>query len=160
LTATITSDFEEMILTWLTVAEKATLDAERGNYTKLQTEFEEYKKNYSTPEKDVVELRSYKNQKVADERQASVDAIFAKSEFETLKNNKEFNDFKANVGDMSLEDIETKCFAIYGKAQVQGKANFSVKKSVEKVPVVVKVDQTPSVDSAPYGGLFEEYKEK
>ena len=160
LTATITSDFEEMILTWLTVAEKATLDVERGNYSKLQTEFEEYKKNYSTSEKDVEELRSYKNQKVADEHQASVNAIFAKSEFESLKDNKEFNDFKANVGDMSLEDIETKCFAIYGKAQAQGKVNFSANKPVEKVPVVVKVDQTPSVDSSPYGGLFEEYKDK
>jgi len=160
LTATITSDFEEMILTWLTVDEKTALDAERGNYTKLQTEFEEYKKNYSTPEKDVEELRSYKNQKVAEERQANVDAIFAKSEFEILKDNKEFNDFKANVGDMSLEDIETKCFAIYGKVKAQEKANFSANKPVAKVPVVVKVDQTPSVDSAPYGGLFEEYKEK
>ena len=132
----------------------------KDQYSKLQTEFEEYKKNYSTSEKDVEELRTYKNQKVADEHKASVDAIFAKSEFESLKDNKEFNDFKANVGDMSLEDIETKCFAIYGKAQVQGKANFSANKQVEKVPVVVKVDQTPSVDSSPYGGLFKEYKDK
>jgi hypothetical protein len=141
---------------------KAEYEKVKKDYTKLQTEFEEYKKNYSTPEKDVEELRSYKNQKVAEERQANVDAIFAKSEFEILKDNKEFNDFKANVGDMSLEDIETKCFAIYGKVKAQEKANFSANKPVAKVPVVVKVkvDQTPSVDSAPYGGLFEEYKEK
>ena len=132
----------------------------KENYTKLQTEFDEYKNNYSTPDKDVEELRTYKADKLASEHQAQIDAIFAKSEFEALKNNKEFNDFKANVGDMSLEDIETKCFAIYGKAQVQEKANFSVNKSVEKVPVVVKVDQTPSIDSSPYGGLFEEYKDK
>lgn len=161
-TATLTSDFEEMYLMWLTADQKAEIDQQNSNYTKLQTEFEEYKKNYSTPEKDVEELRSYKNQKVAEERQANVDAIFAKSEFEILKDNKEFNDFKANVGDMSLEDIETKCFAIYGKVKAQEKANFSANKPVAKVPVFVKVkvDQTPSVDSAPYGGLFEEYKEK
>ena len=157
LTATITS---EMIITWLTVDEKAALDAERGNYTKLQAEFDEYKKNYSTPEKDVAELRTYKADKLASEHQAQIDAIFAKSDFETLKDNKEFTDFKANVGDTALEDIENKCYAILGKVTAKSKANFSAQKPVENVPVVVKVDNTPSSDSAPYGGLFDEYKDK
>ena len=160
LIATLTSDFEEMILMWLTKDEKATIDTERGNYSKLQTEFDEYKKNYKTPEKDVDELRTYKADKTAAEHQAQIDAIFAKSDFESLKDNKEFIDFKDNVGDISLEDIENKCYAILGKVTAKSKANFSVKKPNENSSVVVKVDTTSSSDSAPYGGLFDEYKDK
>ena len=159
-TATLTSDFEEMYLMWLTADQKAEIDKQNSNYTKLQTEFDEYKKNYSTPEKDVEELRTYKADKLASEHQAQIDAIFAKSDFESLKDNKEFTDFKANVGNTTLEDIENKCYAILGKVIVKSKANFSAQKPVEKVPVVVKVDNTPSSDSAPYGGLFDEYKDK
>lgn len=132
----------------------------KENYSKLQTEFDEYKKNYSTPEKDVAELRTYKADKLASEHQAQIDAIFAKSDFESLKDDKEFTDFKANVGDTALEDIENKCYAILGKVIAKSKANFRAQKPVENVPVVVKVDNTPSSDSAPYGGLFDEYKDK
>jgi hypothetical protein len=127
---------------------------------RLQTEFDEYKKNYKTLEKDVDELRTYKADKTAAEHQAQIDAIFAKSDFESLKDDKEFTDFKANVGDTALEDIENKCYAILGKVIAKSKANFSAQKPVENVPVVVKVDNTPSSDSAPYGGLFDEYKDK
>lgn len=143
-----------------TIDYKAEYEKVKGNYTKLQTEFDEYKKNYSTPEKDVAELRTYKADKLASEHQAQIDAIFAKSDFESLKDDKEFTDFKANVGDTALEDIENKCYAILGKVTAKSKANFSAQKPVEKVPVVVKVDNTPSSDSAPYGGLFDEYKDK
>ena len=142
-----------------TVDYKAEYEKIQANYTKLQTEFEEYKKDYATPEKDVDELRTYKANKTAAEHQAQIDAIFAKSDFESLKDNKEFIDFKTNVGDMSLEDIENKCYAILGKVTAKSKANFSVKKPNENSSVVVKVDTTPSSDNAPYGGLFEEYKE-
>jgi hypothetical protein len=142
-----------------TIDYKAEYEKVKGNYTKLQTEFDEYKKNYSTPEKDVEELRTYKADKLASEHQAQIDAIFAKSDFESLKDNKEFTDFKANVGNTTLEDIENKCYAILGKVIVKSKANFSVKKPEIKAPVVVKVDTTPAPED-PYGGLFSEYKDK
>ena len=157
--ATLTSDFEEMYLMWLTADQKTEINKQNSNYTKLQTEFDEYKKNYKTSEKDVDELRTYKADKTAAEHQAQIDAIFAKSDFESLKDNKEFINFKTNVGDMSLEDIENKCYAILGKVTAKSKANFSVKKPEIKAPVVVKVDTTPAPED-PYGGLFSEYKDK
>ncbi len=131
----------------------------KGDYAKIQTEFEKYKKNYVTPEKDVAELRTYKADKIASERQANIDAIFAKSDFESIKDNKEFNDFKANVGNMSLEDIENRCYTILGKTTAKEKANFSINKPENKPSVVVKVDTTPAPED-PYGGLFSEFGNK
>ena len=155
-TAKLTSDFEQMVVKWLTPAESAQIDQERGDYAKIKTEFETYKKNHETANADVEVLRTYKADKEKAERKAAIDAIFAKAEFESLKDNKEFNDFKASVGDLKLEDIEEKCYAILGKAQAQGKLNFSV----DGKPVThIKTDMTPEPED-PYGGLFDEFGNK
>lgn len=155
-TAKLTSDFEQMVVKWLTPAESDQIDQERGDYAKIKTEFETYKKDHETANADVEVLRMYKADKEKAERKAAIDAIFAKAEFESLKDNKEFNDFKTSVGDLKLDDIEEKCYAILGKAQAQGKLNFSV----DGKPVThIKTDMTPEPED-PYGGLFDEFGNK
>ena len=56
LEATITSEFEEMILTWLTLEENQKLQDERNNtiaeFKKLKSDFEDYKNNYTIPNEE------------------------------------------------------------------------------------------------------------
>lgn len=159
MTAEITSDFEEMFLVWLTAEEKAEHDAKEQeysnlneNYNKLQKEFNNYKEKYKTEETEVEKLREFKNKTLEKERQDAINAIFARPEFESITNNDEFINLKNNVGNMSLEDIEEKCFAILGKS----KTNFTTQtKNTVKVSIPVSDDSAKEL----YGGLFEKYKD-
>ena len=164
LTATITSDFEEMVLVWLTVAEKENLDKERGNYSKLESDFAKYKEEYKTSEKDVDELRTYKANKIKAEHKVEVEKVFANDAFSSIKDNTEFIELQKDVDNMSLDDIKNKCYTILGKATATQKTNFSKNPNSGEVhnhvATVVKIDNTPSKDSMPYGGLFEEYKDE
>jgi hypothetical protein len=74
LTATITSEFEEMVLVWLTLEENQKLQEERTNLTaefeSLKNEFEDYKNNYSTINSEVIILQDFKLQTVTKQQEA------------------------------------------------------------------------------------------
>ena len=100
-------------------------------------------------ESELNELRAFQNNALAAEREAQEEEVF--SAFADLEGVEAFEELRDNCSDMSIEDIEEKCFALRGRQMQQ---NFSVKKpSSTRLPAGSQHDETKAI----YGGLFEEF---
>ncbi len=159
LTATLTSDFEEMVKVWLTLEEKAKLDEERANYeTKYETlekEFSDYKAEHSYFNAEFEELKSYKESKEIEERQNAEEELFAKYK-ETIGETEEFKSLMEKSAEFSLDELKKECLCIVGMYSMTNKTpepnstQDSLKFSVEK----------PETEDEPYGGLIKHYLHK
>lgn len=150
LEATIEGEFEKMIVTWLTEAEHEALVQERESAKAGAEEFAAYKETHSVENSEVEELREYKANKEASEREAAINELFA--QFADLAEVEEFKQFAESeeIGEMELSAIEDKCFMLRGKAT---KVEFSNKPI--KLPAIscyAKDDEGKL-----YGGLFEKF---
>jgi hypothetical protein len=156
LTATVTSDFEEMIKVWLTLAENQKLQEERAtatqNYENLVQEFEEYKNNYSVPNEEVNGLKEFKATVDAEKRTIAESELFSHYE-ESLNDVADFNALKENAGNYTLEDLEKELALMY----VKHSTNFSLNKKDGSIKI--KVEHSTNSES-PYGGLLEKYLSK
>lgn len=149
MTATLTSEFEKMVRVWLTLDEKAQLDAERANYELVKAEYAEYKENHSHEDAKVDELIAYR---------ANVEAgkVFAKYE-NRIGETVEFKELKENVMNFSLADLEKECIYIVGlhaeelakaeSTQISQPLRFSIEEPV--------ADETIVED--PYGDIRKRY---
>ena len=149
LTATLTSDFEEMIKVWMTLEEKAKLDEDRANYEIIKTEFASYKDSHSTENSVVNELTSYKAEKEAD-------TIFEKYE-DKIGKTSEFAELKSNIANYSVESLEKECIYILGlhAAEIALADNPKGKETLK-----FSVEGNEPNDSEPYGGLMRKYLNK
>jgi len=136
------------------ILEKATSLLEE-KFNALQSEFETYKSQHITPESEVEELRQFKQNKLSEEYEAAVEAIFSIYE-EELANNEEFIALKSNYSEMSTEDIEKECDAILGRQVRKQSQTFSKKTNKNIVAPKLPV-HTPDRDVQVYGGIFSVY---
>lgn len=97
------------------------------------------------------ELRSYKRQKISDERAAEVDAVFAM--FTDLNGIEAFENLRKNCSELSIEELEDKCYALRGRHSVT--QTFSAQKQQQKAPRL-PIEKGKPADE-PYGGLFVEF---
>lgn len=153
LTATITSEFEEMVKVWLTIEENQKLQEERAKYELIQTEFDEYKNNYSTPNSEVDVLKKFQTETLDTQRSNDEKELFEKFD-EELSSMEEYSKVKENSKDYSIEQLSEKLFALLGKKN----ATFSVKKKDEGIPKIPV--GAVSTEEDPYGGLLSKYYEK
>jgi hypothetical protein len=154
LTATITGEFEEMVLEWLTLDEKTALDAERANYEKITTEYEEYKTNHSVANSEVEELKTYKFNKETEERKLAVSNVLNK--FADIKNTDEYKELIKDTEKFSLKELEKECVYIRGlhaefKQDNENKVDDNLKFSVEP---------NDDDDNDVYGGVMKKYLKK
>lgn len=156
--ASITGEFELMVLTWLTVEESQKIQDERDaiidNFEKLTKEFEDYRSDYSTPNTEVEELKNYKIKIQTEERESAEKEIFAKFD-KQLVGVEEYETLKTNSKEYDLETLSDKCFSILGRKT----ANFTVVKPKENTVVKLPVEPT-EVKTDAYGGLFVQYLDK
>ena len=150
LTATITSEFEEMVLEWLTLDEKAALDAERANYEKIVAEYEEYKTNHTVPDNEVEELRNYKLNKEKEERKNILDG------FSDIKETNEYKELIKNTDKFSLKELKKECIYIRGLYAEVKQNNNNEKDSSLKFSVEYEDDEENDV----YGGVMKKYLRK
>lgn len=152
LTASITGEFEEMVMRWLTLEENAKLEQSRSAFERLSEEYEEYKANHSTENSEVDTLRQFRTERLAGDHREAIDAVLA--EFEDLSENEEFIALTADENAYSFEDAATlrkECYAIRGK--VSAPAKFSKQKAGTVKVGLQNDDAVPSR----YGTLFERY---
>lgn len=157
MTASLTGEFEEMVVQWLTLDEYAKLQQSRNAFELLQQEYEQYKAEYCTKESDVEALRQFKNSRTEQDHKDAIDSVL--SEFEELSNNEEFATLAAKDEDgnckayayASADDLRKDCYAIVGKTAAAKFAKQPAKKSV-KIPL----HDIPEAKS-PYGDLFEKF---
>jgi uncharacterized protein (DUF433 family) len=98
---------------------------------------------------EVAGLRKFKHDVESAERKAQAEEVFAK--FADLAEDERFKQLKENYADLSIRDIEDKCYAIRGR-------NTTVKFSMNNAPVRIRVERGVGFDAdEPYGGVFVEY---
>ena len=152
LVATLTSEFEQMILTWLTVEENQKIQDERATFETLQTEFDTYKSTYTTPDSEVQELKTFKKEKLDAEHKFAIEEVL--SEFEDLSANEDFIALQENALTFSIEDLERECLVIRGK---MAKPTFTKKDSTQKVKF--SFTKETGEENLPYGDINKYIKQ-
>lgn len=145
---TITSEFEEMVKVWLTLEEKAKVDADRADYEATKTAFEEYKLSHSYENEKVDELTSFK-------ARVESENVFAKYE-DKIGETIEFKELKENAMNYSLDQLEKECIYIVGLHAAE--LNFSKPQTENKtLKFSVEPEITNEPEDEPYGGLMKQY---
>lgn len=96
---------------------------------------------------ELTTLRQYQKTKLDEERKDAEDELFAR--FAELDGIEAFESLRTNCSEMTLEDIEGKCFEIKGRNTT---VNFSVNK-----PKSTRIAVEKKYEDEPYGGLFVQY---
>ena len=154
-TATISSEFEEMVKVWLTLDEKAKVDEERANYetkySDLEKEFSDYKAEHSFLDSEFNVLKEYKENKEVEERKCAEDALFADYE-ETIGETEEFKSLKEKASEFSLDALKKECLYIVGMYSMTNKTKETNR------PDSLKFSLEPETsEDEPYGGLMKKY---
>ena len=128
----------------------------KTKYSELETSNKELKSKYEVLLEEVTLLRQYKADKEEAYRQAEETRIFA--QFDSLKGNEKFDKLVSESRNYELEELEEKCFAIYGMVS---KAKVKANKKEEKKPIVDKVYSEESVNTVDkLSATFEKYLNK
>ena len=154
-TATISSEFEEMVKVWLTLDEKAKVDEERASYetkySDLEKEFSDYKAEHSFLDSEFNVLKEYKENKEVEERKCAEDALFADYE-ETIGETEEFKSLKEKASEFSLDALKKECLCIVGMYSMTNKTKETNKSDSLKFSLEPEVSE-----DEPYGGLMKKY---
>jgi hypothetical protein len=155
LVATLGETYEEMVLTWLTKEESQRIQSEKSSLedrvSALESELNSYTENHSADNAEVEELRAFKNDRLASDRKDSVDAIFSAFD-EKLNGTEEYDTLKENYGDLPIQEIEDKCYAMVGKKDFKFSAVTKKPIDVVKIPIA-----SPKNEDEPYDGLFGKF---
>lgn len=95
------------------------------------------------------ELRKFKQERLDADRAAELDAVF--SIFEDLSGTEAFEELRNNCSEMTVEEVEGKCYELRGRNANTGAAKFSLDKAPK-----LKVTKR-NTENEPYGGVFEKY---
>lgn len=161
LTATISGEFEEMVLTWLTLEENQKLQDERDSvsaeFQKLKDEFEDYKINYSVENSEVERLQKFEQDTLATQRKESEQNLFSQFD-DKLQGIPEYEKLKETASEFKIKDLEKECYVILG---IQSANNFSKSKDKNKNDKV-KLDFTRIVEenNNSRDELFDKYLKK
>lgn len=102
--------------------------------------------------RELDELRQFKSQKLADERSEQEGAVFAM--FADLNGIEAFESLKQNCSELSIDELEEKCYALRGR---NGTHTFSKQKHDKLTRLPVEKNGAAAFADEPYGGLFVEF---
>ena len=136
--ASITSEFEPMIVKWLTAEEYAAIEKMRSTYESFEANKGEFER-----------LQKFEKDTLSERRDADLSLLFEKFD-EKLADCEEYKTLKESNTDFSVEDIEMKCFALIGKIAT----NFSTEKKSDVIKLDFEVsEKDPDTDDG-YGGIL------
>lgn len=116
--------------------------------TELEEKYNASSKQIDSMNSELDELRSYKQEQIDMKRAADENALFEM--FTDLNGIEAFENLKENCSELTISELEDKCFAIRGRNTTQ---TFSAQK---QKTVRIPVEKNKSNDE-PYGGLFLEF---
>ena len=160
ITATISGEFEEMVLVWLTLEENQKLQEDRANVEKISADFKaletktiEFEATINSLNTEIntlkianEDLTTYKNKNEKELHEIAVDEILAEFEV-TLKDNEEFESIKSKAKDMEIDVLEEKLYALEGKVKHSFKVNKSTKKNSNFSSKVSVIDDSTATES-------------
>lgn len=113
---------------------------------------DEAEQRYSSDREELERLRKYEQATMQAERVKKIDAILA--QFSELNGNEAFETLKKSCGEMELEQIEDKCYAIRGRNMSTSTAQFSASEQ----PIQLPIESAGNTNAdEPYGGIFAKY---
>lgn len=136
------------------VKEFTVTDAEE--YKELLAKYEALNEKFEALKVENENLANFKLEVEAKERKIKVEELFEK--FEELNDAEEFEALKANSEEYSLDELETKLFAMLGKKTFSSKPKNKVKK--ETVKILMENNSHVEITNDNYGGLFNKYLKK
>lgn len=113
----------------------------------IKSKYREKSNELEKIQKEIGELREFKKAKDADEKEEVL------SQFKELEGIDAFEELKSNYSDMSINEIEDRCYSIIGRLK-KSKNNYSLQ---DKKSVRISVESNQYKDE-PYNGLFIQYK--
>jgi len=152
--ATITGEFEKMILVWLTEEENQLIEEQRNQFTQISNELETLKdehstlqENYNTLESEVNKLREFKSSVEKARFEEQQNELFELYD-ELLKDNAEYTLLKENKNNYTIEELEKELALLY----VKSNNKFSKKDTKKKIKIGVNLENDKVIQS-PYGDL-------
>ncbi|WP_395546722.1 MULTISPECIES: hypothetical protein [unclassified Lacrimispora] len=134
----VTTEFEPMIVKWLTAEEYATIEKMRSTYEAFEADKCELER-----------LQKFEKDTLNDRRKADLKLLYEKFD-EKLADCDEYKTLKESDTDFSVEDIEMKCFALIGKIAT----NFSTEKKSDVVKLDFEVSEKDTNTDDGYGGIL------
>lgn len=165
LEATLTSEFEGMVVRWLTYDEAAELDRMREEVDRISVEYNEFKESYNALSSEVDELKQFKLDRLAEDHKKEVDEILKKfaGDFKTAGVS-EFDQICQDAYSMEVVDLEGRLYMLLGKItkrNEQSQSQNQIEHSEgETYSIRVPIDTTSFSENLPYGGKFEKYINK
>lgn len=142
LEATITSEFEKMILVWLTEEEHQRIQEERNNYKSVIDEYNTLKEQNKNLQSEIDELKKYKENKELEEKQNEINQVFDK--YSHLLDKTDYEDLIDKALELDISDLEKELsFRL-----VQKKFDFSKIDKKDTTKIIIKDNDT---DTDPYG---------
>lgn len=145
LSAALTGSAEKVFPRYLTSDEISKLEADTKAFADMSKEFEEYKTNYTVSNDEVQKLIDYKENSEKEIRDAAVAEIFELFD-EELGDMEEYKALREDNSNMTVTELEEKCFML------RGKKTFT-RKTIKRSPKLRVEDERPQAES-PYGDLF------
>ncbi len=149
-------------LAYSTEGENVSLEGERQEVFELivseseKLAIEKMREDYSALEAKYNELKAFKDEYEAKEIKAQKDAVFAKAEYECLKEDEAFKKLVEDADKYSVEELQTKadlCFA----AHVKATGTFSAKNEEVNQPKKLGLNfNAKETKKKPYGNLFDQ----
>lgn len=128
-------------------------DAEIANVnSEWEKKYSESTETVATLEHELEELREYKKAKMDEERKAAEAEVFAC--FADLNGIEAFEQLREDCANMTIEEIENKCYEIRGRNASSLQA-YSLNKSPKSTRITV--EKQSDEEHEPYGGLFKKY---
>jgi hypothetical protein len=120
--------------------------------TELQTKYDEISTEYEKVKPELTRLQEFETKTLTEQRQTDETELFSKFD-EELNTDEQYKTLKSKASEFSLEELETKCFALLGKK----KANFSLSRK-DKSTIKIKVEHKDEIEQdTPYGDLHSKY---
>lgn len=142
-------NYDYMFNALLTPVETA-YSALNEKFTETCNRLNESSASFESLKAEVDGLRQFKNDAMEAERKQQVEDLFAN--FSDLTGNEMFDELFNSHDDMSIEEIENKCYEIRGRAAKTAET-FSVNTPTQtRIPA-----KAPKAEDTPYGGLFERF---
>ena len=117
-------------------------------------EIENMKFNYSAIES---ELNAYKEKELHAQRES----ILSSDDYAVMKDYAEFNELKSNMDNYAVEELTKEADLLYAKYMKSNYSNFSANNQDNKKIVFMSSGESDSKkERLPYGGLFENFKNK
>ena len=127
------------------------MDNKIKELSEIEGKYTEATETITSMESELGELREFKAEVEEERAEAKRNEVFAK--FEDLNGVEAFESLREDCKELSVDELEEKCFAIRGR---QGAvAKFDLDQASPVIPVV-----RHDSEYEPYGGLFNEYGNK